>query len=440
MARLVVNPGSPAAWEIQLKPGTNSLGRDAGNDFTIADPSVSSCHCQIVVGEDGAIIKDLGSTNGTFINRAPVREATLQAGQIVRLGAVEIVFEDGSPAAKSNATPPPGPRPYGAPATETGVPAVIGLRYCKFHPSAPAHYLCNQCAHAFCEACIGRRRAAGVVRIFCRHCGTECVPIRAEVQEAVERGFFSRWPGALGFPLRGPGVFVIIAGIMMLALIKGGYALMSLHSLRFFLLGIFLQVSVFGYFFTWVENIIQSTVAEDRELPGLPGFRNYLEDLLMPFCKFLGLSLLCFSPGLALMIWLPSSYPPWYVLLPWGAFLLGFVYLPMALLSVTVFDSVMAANPLLVVPSILKVIIQYVATLTLLAAAFGFRYGASVLIDKLFPESWTTESMAQLIGLIGMLLLTSSVTVYLLMVGIHLLGLVYVTKKDSLGWELSRGK
>ena len=89
MARLVVNPGSPVAWEIQLKPGTNLIGRGFANDFKIADPSVSSSHCQIVVTDQGATIKDLGSTNGTFINRAPVIEAALKSGQTLHLGGVE---------------------------------------------------------------------------------------------------------------------------------------------------------------------------------------------------------------------------------------------------------------------------------------------------------------------------------------------------------------
>lgn len=38
--RLVVNPNTPQTWEIQLKPGLNSLGRGDANDFTIADPRV----------------------------------------------------------------------------------------------------------------------------------------------------------------------------------------------------------------------------------------------------------------------------------------------------------------------------------------------------------------------------------------------------------------
>ena len=72
MNRIVVNPGTPQAWEIQLKQGTNSLGRAAHNDFPIEDLSVSGSHCQIIVSDEGVKIKDLGSTNGTFVNNTPI--------------------------------------------------------------------------------------------------------------------------------------------------------------------------------------------------------------------------------------------------------------------------------------------------------------------------------------------------------------------------------
>jgi predicted component of type VI protein secretion system len=105
MPRLVVNPGSPTAWEIQLKPGVNFIGRGFANDVKIPDGSVSGSHCQITVGDSGAVIKDLGSTNGTFVNRAPVREAPLASGQNVRLGGVEMMFYSDAPAPQTASAP-----------------------------------------------------------------------------------------------------------------------------------------------------------------------------------------------------------------------------------------------------------------------------------------------------------------------------------------------
>src|SRR5436190_1101384 len=99
MARLMINPGAPTAWEVQLRPGINLLGRGFANDFKIEDPSVSSSHCQIIVEQGRVIIRDLGSTNGTFVNRAPVKEALVQSGQSIHLGGVEMIFQDGPPTA-----------------------------------------------------------------------------------------------------------------------------------------------------------------------------------------------------------------------------------------------------------------------------------------------------------------------------------------------------
>ena len=123
MPRLVVNPGSPTAWEIQLKPGVNFIGRGFANDVKIPDGSVSGSHCQITVGDGGTIIKDLGSTNGTFVNRAPVREAPLATGQSVRLGGVEMMFYSDAPA----------PQTASAPAAMVSAPPAIALAA----PAAP---------------------------------------------------------------------------------------------------------------------------------------------------------------------------------------------------------------------------------------------------------------------------------------------------------------
>src|ERR1035438_5391828 len=105
MGRLIVQPGSPTAWEIKLKAGANSLGRNPANDFKLDDPSVSGAHCHIVVQDGNAVIKDLGSTNGTYVNRSAVKEAALQPGQTIHLGSLELRFDTDGPAFSGAAQP-----------------------------------------------------------------------------------------------------------------------------------------------------------------------------------------------------------------------------------------------------------------------------------------------------------------------------------------------
>ncbi|MGO8675199.1 MAG: FHA domain-containing protein [Limisphaerales bacterium] len=135
MPKLFINPSSPAVWEIQLKPGPNRLGRGAANDFTLSDPSVSGTHCEILVGGQSVVIKDLGSTNGTFVNRASVREAVLREGDRIHVGGVEMVYAAENAAALAQAgagavpvRPPPQPqkvvaRVVGGPAAGTAAVA-----------------------------------------------------------------------------------------------------------------------------------------------------------------------------------------------------------------------------------------------------------------------------------------------------------------------------
>ena len=77
----------------ELEPGFNTLGRNPTNDFRVHDVTVSSFHCEIVVSEDSVLVRDLGSTNGTYIDGQPVQEAQLTSGQILRLGSAELRLE-----------------------------------------------------------------------------------------------------------------------------------------------------------------------------------------------------------------------------------------------------------------------------------------------------------------------------------------------------------
>ena len=69
------------------------MGRVEDNIFQIPDASVSSHHCEIILKGNEVVVRDLDSTNGTFINGQQVTEATLKPSQILRLGQVEVRLE-----------------------------------------------------------------------------------------------------------------------------------------------------------------------------------------------------------------------------------------------------------------------------------------------------------------------------------------------------------
>ena len=85
---------------LDLKVEKTTIGRVEDNTFQIAEPSVSSHHCEILLRGADVVVKDLNSTNGTFINGEKISESPLKPGQILRLGQVEIRLEtDAVPAA-----------------------------------------------------------------------------------------------------------------------------------------------------------------------------------------------------------------------------------------------------------------------------------------------------------------------------------------------------
>lgn len=77
----------------ELHTDRTTIGRVEDNTFQIADPSVSSHHCEVHLRGDEVFIRDLNSTNGSFINDAQITESILKPGQKLRLGQVELKLE-----------------------------------------------------------------------------------------------------------------------------------------------------------------------------------------------------------------------------------------------------------------------------------------------------------------------------------------------------------
>jgi hypothetical protein len=123
MAKLVVLTQSMAGRSCELAAERTTIGRVEDNAFQIAEPSVSSRHCEILLRGSDVVVKDLNSTNGTFINGEKISEAVLKPGQTLRLGNIDLRLEvPGAPAAPAApATPPPPPKKEPARAATGGV-------------------------------------------------------------------------------------------------------------------------------------------------------------------------------------------------------------------------------------------------------------------------------------------------------------------------------
>ena len=70
-----------------------TLGRSNAADVQINDDQVSALHCEIAGTPEGVVLRDLSSTNGTFVGNVKVRECVLTGATKIRIGRSELLFE-----------------------------------------------------------------------------------------------------------------------------------------------------------------------------------------------------------------------------------------------------------------------------------------------------------------------------------------------------------
>ena len=84
-------------FTFRLMPGAiKTIGRSTTADFIVDAGMVSRFHCRVTATEDGKVeIRDLESTNGTFVNDRRVDRGTVEIGDRIRVGRVELVVKGG---------------------------------------------------------------------------------------------------------------------------------------------------------------------------------------------------------------------------------------------------------------------------------------------------------------------------------------------------------
>ena len=85
------SPTTPAAARLVEISRTGMIGRAPDNDFVLSDPLVSAHHARIEWNDDGVLITDLGSTNGTFVGNTRIHSHLVTEPTTVGIGSTFIV-------------------------------------------------------------------------------------------------------------------------------------------------------------------------------------------------------------------------------------------------------------------------------------------------------------------------------------------------------------
>jgi hypothetical protein len=195
MARLIVQSKEPGTGQvIELRPGVTRIGRSQRNDFPVGDPAVSELHCEVLLDHDLVYVRDLGSTNGTFINRQPIIESILSAGQVLQIGPLEMMLEE---AEVRVALPemPAAPAPQAVASTKLK----DGYAACLNHSLRHAVWDCDFCGRQHCDECVRKlRRVGGAYLRFCPACSNRCqLSPWAKMMSKRKRGLFGKMVGKI---------------------------------------------------------------------------------------------------------------------------------------------------------------------------------------------------------------------------------------------------
>ena len=92
MALLVVRRGPNAGARFLLDHDVTTSGRHPDSDIFLDDVTVSRRHAEFHRGPNGFTVRDVGSLNGTYVNRERVESATLGNSDEVQIGKFRLVF------------------------------------------------------------------------------------------------------------------------------------------------------------------------------------------------------------------------------------------------------------------------------------------------------------------------------------------------------------
>lgn len=96
MSKLILSLDGVIVKEVQLCKSRSTIGRRFSNDIVIENLAVSGEHAEIQYIGNQMVLKDLGSTNGTYVNGKPIRSQALENGDEIEIGRYKIQYLEGT--------------------------------------------------------------------------------------------------------------------------------------------------------------------------------------------------------------------------------------------------------------------------------------------------------------------------------------------------------
>jgi pSer/pThr/pTyr-binding forkhead associated (FHA) protein len=90
----ITRPDLPAIVH-ELQQEYTHVGRASGNEILLPYPSISNRHCIFIQSGPDIVLRDLNSSNGTYVNGEAITEVVLRPTDKIQVGTVEIKFEPG---------------------------------------------------------------------------------------------------------------------------------------------------------------------------------------------------------------------------------------------------------------------------------------------------------------------------------------------------------
>ena len=303
------------------------------------------------------------------------------------------------------------------------LPAAGNTEVCDQHPASPAKWCCVKCGGAFCSACVKTTRVGGEFFRACPRCGGSCISVAEykRLMTPAPTNFFALWRGAFSYPYKKDGAILLVCGTVVFAFLSGarwvlftGIKGMGFMGASFWATFILCVVMSVGYLFSFMQNIIQSSARGDQFMPDWPEISALWDDLVVPFFQFACIWGLCLGPGIAVMLRVsPSAGLP--------LLFLGLFSLPMAILTVSMADSIAGFNPFTIFSGIGKVPLPYLTTCGIFLFVIAIVHGIQMLLEFTGIPILPT-------------VVSTLISLYGITVEMRLLGLLYYTNKAKLAW------